>query len=59
MSKCKKCAFFFPIPEGDMDFEPKKGDCIRQQEDTKGKFWLSRPVFKDNTACEHLRARTN
>ena len=35
MSKCEKCAFFFPIPEGDMDFEPDKGDCVRQPQDLK------------------------
>jgi benzylsuccinate synthase len=55
MAKCEKCAFFFPIPEGDMDYEQDKGDCVQQQEDTKGKFWLSKPVFTTSESCEHLR----
>ena len=57
MSKCENCAFFFPIPEGDMDFEQNKGDCVKQQEDTKGKFWLSKPVFSGDDACSDHRAR--
>jgi benzylsuccinate synthase/naphthyl-2-methylsuccinate synthase gamma subunit len=44
--------------EGDMDFEPDKGDCVRQQEDTMGKFWSAKPVFKHSDACEHLRPKT-
>ena len=59
MSNCEKCAFFFPIPEGDMDYEPNKGDCVKQQEDTKGKFWLSKPVFGGDEACEAHRTKSN
>lgn len=58
MSKCEQCAFFFPIPKTDMDFEPGKGDCVQQQQDTKGKFWLSKPVSENSDACQRYRQRT-
>ncbi len=57
MATCEECAFFFPIPETDMDFESGKGDCVQQQQDTKGKFWLSKPVLETSEACQRYRKR--
>ena len=56
MATCGDCAFFFPIPEADLDFQKGKGDCVMEQQDQKGKFWLSKPVFDDQAACDNKRA---
>lgn len=52
METCNGCRFFFPIPETDLDHQEGKGDCVLKQEDQKGKFWTSRPVFEWDTACD-------
>jgi benzylsuccinate synthase/naphthyl-2-methylsuccinate synthase gamma subunit len=57
MAKCADCAFFFRIPEGDLDYEKGKGDCVKEQRDEKGKFWLSKPVFEGNEACPQMEKR--
>jgi len=38
---------YFPIPEGDADYEPGKYDCVREFVDKKGRYWSNTPVFKD------------
>lgn len=56
MAKCSECAFFFLIPETAGDFEAGKGDCVTEHKDQKGKFWLSKPVFNENEACNGFSA---
>lgn len=50
MSTCAECKAFFAIPENADDFEPGKGDCVREEKDQKGKYWLSKPVMGDTAA---------
>ena len=57
MENCSECASFFKLPEGDLDYEPGKGDCVSEKQDQKGKFWLSRPVFANDPACKHMQSR--
>ena len=57
MATCEECASFFAIPEGDLDYEKGKGDCVIEQQDQKGKFWLSKPVQGSDAACEKIRTR--
>ncbi len=49
--------FFSEFPEGDLDYEQGKGDCVIQQQDEKGKFWLSKPVSQDNEGCPKMEQR--
>ena len=58
MAQCKDCAYFFVIPEDADDYEPGKGDCVTEQKDEKGKFWLSKPVFEDTEACQNYAQKT-
>jgi benzylsuccinate synthase len=55
MAKCRECASFFNIPENDLDYEKGKGDCVREKQDQKGKFWQARPVFETDEACGDLK----
>lgn len=57
MPTCGECASFFKIPENDLDYEEGKGDCVMQNQDQKGKFWLSKPVFESDSACEQMTPR--
>ncbi len=57
MATCGECASFFAIPAGDLDYEKGKGDCVVQQQDQKGKFWLSKPVKDTDVACDHMQTR--
>jgi benzylsuccinate synthase len=57
MTKCVDCCYFFPVPGADYDYEKGKGDCVQQEQDQKGKFWLSRPVFESSDACAKLKTR--
>ncbi|AYH43238.1 benzylsuccinate synthase gamma subunit family protein [Azoarcus sp. DN11] len=54
---CKQCANFFPVPHGADDYEAGKADCVRQKEDEKGKYWLSKPIFENSTQCEAFCAK--
>ena len=56
LTTCEDCAFFFRIPEGDLDYEVGKGDCVLQRQDQKGKFWLSKPVYETQEACEEKQS---
>lgn len=51
MGTCLGCQHFFPIAEGEDDYEAGKGDCVTQKEDEKGKYWLSKPVFETSERC--------
>jgi hypothetical protein len=50
MANCAECKSFYPIPVNANDFEKGKGDCVREEKDQKGKFWLSNPVMGDTAA---------
>lgn len=54
MPECNACRFFFPIPEDAMDHKAGKGDCVTQVTDEKGKYWLSKPVFDHDPACDRF-----
>jgi len=59
MSICGECGAFFSIAEDDQDFQPGMGDCVRQQEDSKCKFWTSKPTMADKESeCPEFAART-
>jgi len=47
---CDNCRYFFPVPENTDDYMPGKADCIREEVDHKGSFWLSKPVVNRNIA---------
>ncbi len=51
MSYCKECRYYFPIPEDADDFEAGKGDCVREEKDDKGKYWLGKPT-KSESSCD-------
>ena len=57
MANCAECSSFFKIPESDLDYEEGKGDCVMQKQDQKGKYWLSKPVFESDAACDHMTKR--
>ena len=57
MATCGECASFFLIPEGDIDFESGKGDCVKAMQDQKGQFCLARPVSESDQACDQMTAR--
>lgn len=38
---------YYPIPEGDPDYEPGKYDCVKEIVDRKGRYWTSTTVFRD------------
>ena len=59
MPVCKECQSFFPIPEneGFLDYEPGKGDCVKEVIDAKCRYWTSRPVREDEEACPDFKLR--
>lgn len=54
---CKQCANFFPVPKDADDYETGKADCVREKEDEKGRYWLSKPVSENSTQCEAFHAK--
>jgi len=58
MAVCGECSFFFPVPEDAGDYDPGKGDCVTEHQDEKGKFWLSKPVMKDQDACTMFKKKS-
>lgn len=56
MSKCKDCTQYFALPENAGDYEKGKGDCVREKQDSKGKYWLSKPTTVDTSACNEFKA---
>jgi len=56
MATCNQCNFFFPVPKDADDYAEGKGDCIHEQKDQKGKFWLSKPTFENNS-CSSFKEK--
>lgn len=56
MSKCKDCTQYFALPENAGDYEKGKGDCVKEKQDAKGKYWLSKPTTVDTLACNEFKA---
>jgi hypothetical protein len=57
MSTCEECNSFFSIPEDADDYEPGKGDYVLEIIDKKGKYWTSKPTFKENESCADFKSR--
>ena len=59
MAYCKECSYFSPIPENADDYVAGKGDCVREERDDKGKYWLSKPTGSDHEAdkCEYFKKK--
>jgi len=57
MEKCESCFFFFKIPPDADDYESGKADCVNEKKDEKGKYWLSKPVYASNDACNLYKKR--
>lgn len=57
MATCSECNSFFKMPESDLGYEKGKGDCVLEHQDQKGKFWISKPVFETDPACEKMKSR--
>jgi benzylsuccinate synthase len=57
MASCENCTFYFQIPNDADDYEPGKGDCVIENRDEKGKYWLSKPVFNAMDACEKFNKK--
>ncbi len=59
MANCAECKSFFPVPENADDYEPGKGDCVIDEKDEKGKFWLSKPVVGNSDAgqCKNFKQK--
>lgn len=55
MATCRGCECFFPVAQGEDDYELGKGDCVLQKEDEKGRYWLSKPVFETSERCDSYR----
>ena len=50
MATCEKCRSFYPIPKDADDYAEGKGDCVRQEQDAKGKWFESKPVMGEMAA---------
>lgn len=57
MAICGECTQFFKIPETDLDYKEGMGDCVREKQDQKGRFWLSRPVNESDAGCEEMKPK--
>ncbi|KGP76076.1 benzylsuccinate synthase bssC [Desulfosporosinus sp. Tol-M] len=56
MATCAECKSFFSIPENADDFEPGKGDCVIEEKDEKGKFWLSKTTMETG-GCKDFKPK--
>ena len=54
---CKQCANFFPVPSDADDYDAGKADCVREKEDEKGRYWLSKPVYETSARCDAYHAK--
>ncbi len=52
---CKDCKFFYPVAEGEFDYEQGKGDCVNALQDSKGKYWLVRKAKEDAPSCANFK----
>jgi hypothetical protein len=59
MPICAECKSFFAVPEGADDYAINKGDCVLEEKDDKGKYWLSKPVMgtTDSNKCARFNQR--
>ncbi|WP_369798625.1 benzylsuccinate synthase gamma subunit family protein [Desulfuromonas sp. TF] len=57
MSTCKECRWFFQVPENAGDYQPGKGDCVTEKEDSKGKYYLSKPTVNTSESCQQFKKR--
>jgi hypothetical protein len=59
MALCKECRYFFPIPEKYDDYEEGWGDCVQQQEDSKGTWWTSKRLSgeMDASKCPNFKGK--
>lgn len=59
MAVCAECKSFFPVPDNADDYEPGKGDCVIEEKDEKGKFWLSKPVAGNSNIgqCKNFKPK--
>ena len=56
MAICAECQSFFSVPDNADDYEPGKGDCVIEEIDEKGKFWLSKSTM-DKGQCEKFKSK--
>lgn len=59
MGKCHQCKWFFPVPEGEADYEPGKGDCVKECQDNKGKWWSMKVVFEHGECSDFMQKTSN
>lgn len=57
MNMCKDCASYFPVSEDEGDYTPGKADCIKQKEDSKGKYWTLTPLNETTKACSQFQRK--
>ncbi|MCL5056919.1 MAG: benzylsuccinate synthase gamma subunit family protein [Actinobacteria bacterium] len=53
---CSNCQSFFELPKDADDYAEGKGDCVREEKDEKGKFWLSKST-QENSTCSLFKAK--
>jgi benzylsuccinate synthase/naphthyl-2-methylsuccinate synthase gamma subunit len=60
MPTCSECKHFSQITEEYPDYEPDKGDCVRELQDSKGKWWSAKVVMgsMDASECPDFKPRT-
>ncbi|MCL5057658.1 MAG: benzylsuccinate synthase gamma subunit family protein [Actinobacteria bacterium] len=56
MSTCSKCKSFFAVSKDADDYAEGKGDCVLEEKDEKGKFWLSKPTMENGT-CQFFKEK--
>ncbi len=56
MAICAECKSFFPVPDNADDYEPGKGDCVIEEKDEKGKFWLSKSTM-GKEQCKNFKPK--
>jgi benzylsuccinate synthase/naphthyl-2-methylsuccinate synthase gamma subunit len=54
---CRQCANFFPVPGDADDYGAGTAACVREKEDEKGKYWLSKPVYETSARCDAYHAK--
>lgn len=59
MAICNECKSFFSVPDNADDYEPGKGDCLIEEKDEKGKFWLSKLTMGNNVVeqCKNFKPK--
>ncbi|GAB6171723.1 hypothetical protein JCM15765_12010 [Paradesulfitobacterium aromaticivorans] len=59
MAICAECKSFFPVPDNADDYESGKGDCVTEEKDEKGKFWLSKSTMGNSVTgqCKNFKPK--